>query len=215
MLAHGYEQGFIDEGCFYAFCNTPEFLYLRILLAGADATVAPIESLMQMVIRGGHDLFFSLCNEETRVNNVSDMHRRELLLEYLKKGEPLAAQMLLIHDSEWVLHELDDQKLKYFLSILPLQSEEARNFITRISDSPRACLLEGSSSVTHVRLNQDEDRAEVKKERYLEYCVVKGDSLWLLARRFNVTIQAIKEMNQLSHDGLRLGQKLKIPEQDS
>lgn len=215
LLTHGYEQGFIDEGCFYAFCNTPEFLYLRILLAGADSTVASIELLVQMVIRGGHGLFFSLCNEETRVNNISDMHRRELLLQYLKKEESLAAQMLLVHDSEWILHELDDQTFKYFLSKLPLQSEEAQHFIARIAHSPRACLLGDRSSETHEILIQNEEKSAERKEQYLEYCVEKGDSLWLLARRFHVSIQEIKELNQLSHDGLRLGQKLKIPERDS
>lgn len=214
LLEHGYEQGFIDEGCFYAFCNTPEFLYLRILLSDADAQIVPIESLVHMIIRCGHELFFSLCNEQTRLSHISDKYRRALLLEYIKKGESIAAQLLLTHDHEWVLHEFEDHQLKEFISLLPSDSEHTQKFLAYLTHSPRTYLLDKQDCEEQEIFCSVED-GQLASPHYIEYYVTKGDSLWLLAKRFHVTIQEIKEINQLSHDVLRLGQKLKIPEKNN
>ena len=46
---------------------------------------------------------------------------------------------------------------------------------------------------------------------YIEYTVRSGDTLWLLSRRYNTTVDAIKQLNGLSSDMLSIGQVLKIP----
>jgi len=45
----------------------------------------------------------------------------------------------------------------------------------------------------------------------VDYTVVKGDTLWDLANRFNTTVAAIKGANGLTGDNLSIGQKLRIP----
>ena len=47
---------------------------------------------------------------------------------------------------------------------------------------------------------------------YFEYTVRAGDTLWLLSRRFDTTVDAIKNLNGLSGDMLSIGQVLRIPE---
>ena len=44
-----------------------------------------------------------------------------------------------------------------------------------------------------------------------EYVVRSGDTLWELARRYNTTVDAIKKLNGLTSDTLRIGQVLKMP----
>ena len=39
----------------------------------------------------------------------------------------------------------------------------------------------------------------------------KGENLSKIARRYGVTVQAIKKANKLKGDEIRFGQKLKIP----
>ena len=46
---------------------------------------------------------------------------------------------------------------------------------------------------------------------YIEYTVRAGDTLWLLSRRYNTTVDAIKQLNGLSSDMLSIGQVLSIP----
>lgn len=44
-----------------------------------------------------------------------------------------------------------------------------------------------------------------------EYTVRAGDTLWMLAQRFNTTVDAIKALNGLTSDVLMIGQVLQIP----
>ncbi len=46
---------------------------------------------------------------------------------------------------------------------------------------------------------------------YIEYNVVKGDSLYTIANKFDVTISDIKKLNNLLTNTLQIGQVLKIP----
>lgn len=46
---------------------------------------------------------------------------------------------------------------------------------------------------------------------YIEYNVVKGDNLYTIANKFDVTISDIKSINNLSTNILQIGQVLKIP----
>ena len=46
------------------------------------------------------------------------------------------------------------------------------------------------------------------------YTVTKGDSLWSIARKFNTTVDKLKELNNLSSNLLSVGQTLKIGDND-
>lgn len=48
-------------------------------------------------------------------------------------------------------------------------------------------------------------------EKYINYQVEKGDSLYQIAKKFNVTVNEIKSLNNLTSNILSIGQKLKIP----
>lgn len=46
---------------------------------------------------------------------------------------------------------------------------------------------------------------------YIEYVVKRGDSLYIIAGKYNTTVNAIKELNNLTSNLLSIGQILKIP----
>lgn len=46
----------------------------------------------------------------------------------------------------------------------------------------------------------------------LEYTVSAGDTLWSIARKYGTTVNAIKNLNGLTNDTIRIGQVLKIPQ---
>lgn len=48
-----------------------------------------------------------------------------------------------------------------------------------------------------------------------EYVVRSGDTLWLIARRYNTTVDAIKSLNGLTSDNLSIGQVLRLPTRES
>ncbi|MBC7979331.1 MAG: LysM peptidoglycan-binding domain-containing protein, partial [Armatimonadetes bacterium] len=43
------------------------------------------------------------------------------------------------------------------------------------------------------------------------HTVVKGDSLWVISKKYNVPIDAIKAANAMTKDTVVLGTKLQIP----
>ena len=49
------------------------------------------------------------------------------------------------------------------------------------------------------------------EEEYFIYTVVKGDTLYQIAKKNNTTIDEIKKLNNLTTNTLKIGQKLKIP----
>jgi len=50
---------------------------------------------------------------------------------------------------------------------------------------------------------------------YIEYIVKSGDSLWLIANRYNTTIDAIKNASGITSNTLQIGQILRIPTSNS
>lgn len=47
-----------------------------------------------------------------------------------------------------------------------------------------------------------------------EYIVKKGDSLWSISRMYNITVDELKKLNNLSTNLLQIGQVLKLPSTD-
>ena len=56
-----------------------------------------------------------------------------------------------------------------------------------------------------------QDIEEIPEENYFNYNVVSGDSLYSIARKFDTSVDAIKELNNLTSNLLSVGQTLKIP----
>ncbi|WP_201456635.1 LysM peptidoglycan-binding domain-containing protein [Chlamydia sp. 17-3921] len=200
MISCALNEGKVDEDCLYNFCLSPEFLYLRTLLAGADKEIS-VASLARMIIQGGEELFFSLCNEENHSCAISDQERLKILRAYLERDEPLAALLLLIHDAEVVLHEFSNEDLQRLIRLLPRESQYSQDFLTRLAETPR------QDQITNAIF---QDSAEVTSSMQ-EYVIKEGDSLWLIARHFGISIEEIMRINQLSHHRLLPGKVLRLP----
>lgn len=83
----------------------------------------------------------------------------------------------------------------------------ARRFNTTVDEIKR---LNNLTSDT-LQIGQQLIIPTTKTDNYFEYIVVAGDSLSVLAERFNTTIAEIKSLNNLTSDVIRIGQTLKIP----
>lgn len=62
-----------------------------------------------------------------------------------------------------------------------------------------------------LKIPTTQDIEEQPEENYFNYNVVSGDSLYSIARKFDTSVDAIKNINNLTSNLLSVGQTLKIP----
>ncbi len=57
----------------------------------------------------------------------------------------------------------------------------------------------------------DPHLTDYEEEKFTYYTVKKGDTLFSIAKRYGITVEELKNINQLDHNFLKVGQLLKIP----
>ena len=72
--------------------------------------------------------------------------------------------------------------------------------------------LKGLNELSTTLLNIGQKlKVPISTEKYTLYTVVKGDSLYQIAKKYNTTVNDIKSLNNLISNTLSIGQELKIP----
>ena len=85
----------------------------------------------------------------------------------------------------------------------------ARNYNTTVNEIMKLNNLTTSVLSLDQVLRIPSTTAE--NDNYVDYVVKSGDSLYLIAQRYNTTVNEIKDLNNLSSNLLSIGQVLKIP----
>lgn len=68
-----------------------------------------------------------------------------------------------------------------------------------------------SSNILSIGQKLNVGGSSIDSDDYVNYKVVSGDSLYSIAKRYNITVNEIKSLNNLNSNLLSIGQVLKIP----
>jgi LysM repeat protein len=98
----------------------------------------------------------------------------------------------------------EDTKLISPASLQPQQTKTAAN--------PSPSKIEKKSKAAALKKGQPVKKSEKSaSSASRSYIVQEGDSLWKVARRFNVKVEEIRTLNKMQSDDLKKGMALKIP----
>lgn len=121
------------------------------------------------------------------------------------ENSKLAGYLLVALDPDHPYLRFSDEKLESFIGLLDQQTAEVELFLNRIATSARSDHIR---ELAKARIQSWGKEVRVSSQ---EYVVQKGDSLWGVSRDFDVSMEKIREANQLQSDVLTPGQRLRIP----
>ena len=122
-----------------------------------------------------------------------------------------------IHASLAVLKSPDIPSLLIETGFLSNRYEEIQLNQPNYQKQIAYCIYQGIVSyyekytVQHIK-TRVESAIRTGSARTVTHTVQKGDSLSVLAQRYNSSVSLIKARNQLKNDNIRIGQKLEIPQ---
>jgi LysM repeat protein len=136
------------------------------------------------------------CPMEAPVPQTEPLPVAALETKELKKA---AVHVVQPGDSLWKIAHKYGVKIETLKKVNHLESDSLR--------LGKELLLEGVETVSLSVVKEEKKKAI--------HVVQEGDSLWKIAKKYKVGIDAIRQLNHLESDFLRLGKELQIPESKS
>lgn len=245
----------IDPNLIETFALTPEFWSMELLLSRNDQSLSKL-AIAEMLAQGSWPMLKQFADQQREMHDLSDERRHRVLLDYVQKNSPLAAELLLKLDWEYSIKQLNEEQIIAMLNVLDNKTMESERFAKELLASPRskriwqkaterlyayageqvpedwnyqmtlarfvypsaAKPLPLSSGPLLVKSEPKKNNLPIVKKpvqipqpKSQVYTVQKGDSLWKISRKFNVSVVKIKEINKLQSDNLKPGSVLRIP----
>lgn len=214
------------------FCHSKHFIFLETLFARTN-TRLPIrkKELLTLALEGGWDLLDQLYHLMCREVDFSPLNRQHYLLNAVKNESKMAAFLLILIEKEFVLKELDDSQIECLIRLLPHEHPSINDFLNKIAVSPRAertCQM-AQQGVANGEVSQEivghfvekpgmkelrplfRQKAPISDSPSYQHQIQPGESLWLISKKYHVSIEALMEANHLKSSVIQPGKQLKIP----
>ena len=215
-----------EEGLVQAFSLTPQFMSVQKLFPKAS-----VETLIRFVCGGEWAFLEQFTKEQATALVLSDERRKEFL-----GGYP-PCELLLEMDFSYALKKLDDESL---VSLLDHSAQSAllHSFCTALLESPRSDAVREKSAEKLYAMAQEQmprpfdylaalarfvsapqkKSQEIKVEKgeaspaILIHTIKEGETLWKIARKYQVKVEELISLNTLQGSTLRVGTAIKVPD---
>lgn len=222
-----------DPTLIQAFAMTPEFSAVQALFQRVDG-FQDAESLVNLISEGSWDTLRHFAKGQAEQMDLSLEKRRHFLLLYLSQKSPTSARLLVQLDYAFVAKRMEDLLLLDLLSLCHEKTEGAERLCLELLKSPRADAI-WTEAALHLYAYAGEAppqpwdlKAAVARfapqkmapvviapvpaiAPQRSHTVKEGESLWKIAKHYNVKVDDILKCNAIDKDRLRPGMTIKIP----
>lgn len=137
--------------------------------------------------------------------------RFQVTVEEIKKSNQLTSDVLQIGQKLIIPSEVTSD----FISYVVQKGDTLYTLSKRYRVTVDAIKQMNSLTSDVLQIGQVLKIPTSSSENYITYTVQKRDTLYMLSKRYRVTVDAIKKLNFLTSDVLQIGQVLKIPTSSS
>jgi hypothetical protein len=206
-----------DPSLMQAFYLTEEFLAVSTLFSRVGLNASK-DLLVELLSQGDFSLLSKFTEEQKQIQDLTPSKLRLLLLQYVQKRSELAAKIFLACDRDFIANRFEDGDLLLFLDLLNEPTTSFKQLLQEILKAPRSDVVWKKATerlqafgVLPTPQTPPENKVEDKKKGRV-YVVQERDSLWKIAKKHKVSIEALKKKNNLETEKLRPGKELEIPE---
>ncbi|MBM3192264.1 MAG: LysM peptidoglycan-binding domain-containing protein, partial [Chlamydiae bacterium] len=207
----------IDPSLKEAFYLTAHFHYLWRLFNRIEKKVG-VDELLDVVLELEWDTLDRWHREFCLTQDLGENVKRHCLMELLALKSPFAARRFLEDDREFALTKLDDASVLYLLNQIDSNTPKGVEFVRRVLTSVRSDEVLQAAGCKLYALAQENPPSPYSHEKVLrsfgllekveeenfprqetmavinahrKHLVVKGDSLWKLARDYHVPLEKL------------------------
>lgn len=212
-----------------AFSLTPEFHFIRMLFTKTGLNLKK-EHIAILLSQGNWTIVHQLAESLRSHTSLTLDTRRKFLLDLAKDNSRLAGKILLETDLEYCTKNLANEQVLFLCDLLGDKAPPV--FLKEMLKEPRSdAVWQKAASVLYIQAGEEvpqtldlkdakmrfihlkdvRPKVIVAKKEPKSYTVTPGDSLWKIAHAHKITVQALREKNDLKTDTLRIGQVLIIP----
>ena len=125
-----------DQSLLESFYLSYEFHTAQTLFTKSGLSL-PFEKLVELLCQGDWKAVAELTASQRLALDLSPERRRSFLVQYLDQHSPLAAELLLRYDHEFVVKHLDDTHILIIFDILSSPTPELQTLAKELLTSPR------------------------------------------------------------------------------
>ncbi|MCP5469087.1 MAG: LysM peptidoglycan-binding domain-containing protein [Chlamydiales bacterium] len=222
-----------DPKLLQTFAQSADFTLVQTLFARADHDVSR-GTLLQLVLEGNQETLSRFTDKQKGGADFSAPVRQQFLLDHIALGSKTAAYLLVLLDPDYALL-LSNEKIEHLFELMDEPTPEAIAFTEQVLGEKRSPRVDKHALERLAQYTgQSQGEIAARYDRYLNnenlrpvfrqqvpitqtqqtHIVQPGESLWLIAKKYHVTIEKIMVTNNLRSTTLQPGKMLKIPSPD-
>ena len=202
-----------DPSLVAALMRTDEFQVVKTCLM--RNTKIPQELVLELMLASPWQEVAKFSKLKLSSDELLKKHTRVFIKQFFGKKPELATLALAFADPSYASQMCTDEQLLYALRQCKEHPKVARELATAIVKRPRSDKVWAEAKlvlgIPQKAVTIKKAPAPAVKKKDLFHVVKKGESLWSIAKKYNISVELLRRTNKLPTDALKPGTKLLIP----